>query len=186
MKKFKTKSYTIGFGYKKGTGKTTSTKYIKRYFRSKISTSVFHYSFGNKIKKVAEQFGWNGEKDESGRRLLQEVGDIGRHYNPNIWISFLLKPICLRSSRFWGIYLVDDIRFEEEAEALKNLEVVDQTFIIRMDRDTGFNDNHRSEHGLDNYDGWDLIIDNNGTLEELYEKLDGVIETLDLEIKEVE
>jgi len=184
------KSYIIGFGYKKGAGKTTSAKYIQQKLVGDFPSSVqtFLFAFGSKIKSVANHFGWDGEKDEKGRRLLQEVGDIGRHYNPNIWINFVLDEIIkmkLVSDLFnkQRVYLVDDIRFEEEAEALKNLEVVDQTFIIRMDRDTGSNDSHRSEHGMDNYNGWDLVIDNNGTMEELYEKLDGVIKNLTKEVE---
>ena len=182
-------NYIIGFGYKKGVGKSTSAEYVHgKLIRGTSSFKRFTFilSFGNAIKNIAKSFNWNGEKDERGRRLLQEIGDVGRHYNQDIWIDFVLGVIQRQedfrrrwSNNKWSsVYLIDDIRFEDEAQALRSLSMVDKTILIRLDRETGFEDGHKSEHGLDNFEDWDLIIDNNGTPEELYEKLDDLINSL--------
>ena len=36
--------------------------------------------------------------------------------------------------------------------------------LIKINRNTGYNDNHISEIDLDDYDKFDYIVDNNGTI----------------------
>ena len=50
---------------------------------------VTHYA--DLLKFICKNyFGWNGEKDEAGRRMLQYVGtDVIRNQNPSLWVDFL-------------------------------------------------------------------------------------------------
>ena len=67
------------------------------------------------VKDCATQFfGWDGKKDERGRKLLQNVGAIGRSYNPDNWIDLLVGslPSWMDSN---DIVICDDWRFENES-----------------------------------------------------------------------
>ena len=188
------KNYVIGFGYKKSSGKTTAAEYINNLDLDNVRTCKT--MFAHRLKMIAEEaFGLNGKKDEKGRRLLQEIGSTARHYRPDFWVHFLFCDVigfCDNEAAFLEsggnfIMLIDDVRYENEIERLRRLEeegYVDKTIIIRTDRDTNFVDSHSSEHGLDNYNEWDYVIDNNGTMEELYIKINEIL--TDLGIKEEE
>lgn len=65
---------------------------------------------------------------------------------------------------FW---IITDVRFPSEADAIREHGGV----LIRVNRNTGYIDNHPSETSLDNYPDFDYIINN---------------EDLDKTIKEVE
>ena len=46
------------------------------------------YALADPIKEIARTgFGWDGRKDARGRRLLQEIGTVGRHYDPDLWLD---------------------------------------------------------------------------------------------------
>lgn len=130
------------------------------------------------------------------RKILQKIGECLRdNINENIWVNALLNTyipfpaiddtnspifneveedlqgefgISMSSiKKIYPIWVITDVRYPNEAEAIKNLGGV----LIRIDRNTGFTDNHISETALDNYDGWDYVIDNNGTLENLFNQV---------------
>ena len=79
------------------------------------------------IKRIAnEHFGWDGEKDEKGRRLLQVLGtEAGRMYNENIWVHKaidwfnqncdLANRISIRPATY-TVMIADDIRYPNEIE----------------------------------------------------------------------
>lgn len=81
-------------------------------------------------------------------------------------------------------WIITDVRFPNEVKAVKSrkgilIRVNRSSHIIKKDIYT-FKDGeskiiaipeHPSETGLDNYDGFDYVIDNNGTIEELVEKV---------------
>src|SRR4030067_1801218 len=51
-------------------------------------------SFAKLLKECAFKFfNWDGTKDSSGRALLQNLGNIGRIYNQNIWIEKMIDDI---------------------------------------------------------------------------------------------
>ena len=180
-------NYIIGFGYKKGSGKTTAADYINNLGSNRDIIRTCKTSFAYRLKLIAEEsFGWDGKKDTKGRRLLQEIGSTARHYRHDFWVAHLqgdVRVFCWNETDFVEdggtfVILIDDVRYHNEVEGLRSLEEdgeVDKTIIIRIDRDTGFVDNHSSEHGLDDYSDWDYVIDNNGTIEELYNKIDEIL-----------
>ncbi len=65
--------------------------------------------------------------------------------------------------------LVDDVRFVNELEVIRQ----NGGHFIRVVR-PGFNgaNNHSSENSLDGYDDWDLVIDNNGSLDAFLAEVD--------------
>lgn len=64
-------------------------------------------------------FGWNGEKDEKGRHILQYVGtDVVRKKTPDFWVDFLISVFNLFPNE-WDYVIIPDCRFPNEIEKLK-------------------------------------------------------------------
>lgn len=143
-------------------------------------------SFAEPIKRMAVEFfmGLGYSKEEalslawvdkakilpeinaSSRFVLQTIGtEWGRNYiAEDIWV----RCLCARAQEFSHV-VVDDVRFENEAKAIKDMG--GEIWFIK--RPFMFHDfNHASENALDNWDGFDHFIDNNGTLEEFRLKID--------------
>lgn len=141
----------VGLYGKAGAGKTT--------IAHAVTNSVI--AFAKPIKYIAERcFGWDGKKDERGRRLLQVLGtEAGREYNPNIWIDYTITAYKLSSS---NLVVIDDVRFQNEADAIiKESGIVLE--VIGRGTDLGSNASHVSEQGISMPF---LQIDNSGTVEE--------------------
>ena len=72
---------------KAGAGKSTFAEYLEQD-AVKEGLSCVRTAFADALKDIAyDNFGWNGKKDEKGRRLLQNLGDAGRSYNTDLWVN---------------------------------------------------------------------------------------------------
>lgn len=123
------------------------------------------------IKEIARKyFGWDGQKDERGRKLLQMIGTIGREYNPNCWINLLdakiIEHIKNNISFNQAIFIIDDVRFSNEAEWIHN--EFDGVVVELINRGK-YSTEHESEYGL-GANLIDLQINNGGTIKELINK----------------
>lgn len=130
---------------------------------------VAHYA--DAVKYVCRTFfGWNGEKDEYGRGLLQYVGtDVVRKHNPDFWVGFLSDILSMFSDE-WDYVLISDTRFPNEIEFMKE-HGFDLTHlrVVRPDFDNGLSDEqkkHLSETALDSVVP-DAKIMNTGSREDL-------------------
>lgn len=66
-----------------------------------------------------EYFGWNGEKDEQGRQILQYVGtDVIRKKNPSYWVDFVTSLLKLFKDE-WEYVIIPDCRFPNEIDCVK-------------------------------------------------------------------
>lgn len=127
---------------------------------------VIHYA--DLLKWICQKFfGWNGEKDEVGRTILQYVGtDTIRKQNEDYWVDFVINFLKMFETD-WDFVLIPDTRFVNEAEKMRaNFDTV----VLRIER-PGFVSNlsleqqqHPSETSLDNYE-FDTVILNDSTLE---------------------
>lgn len=110
-------------------------------------------------------------KTRKDRKFLQLVGDWGREQNEHIFINVLLREIDIET----GNVYVSDVRYSNEFFSLKNRGFT----MIRLTRDNRFVSadtnltSHSSENSLQDYP-WDIIMSNNGSLDDLYTKLDQV------------
>jgi len=101
------------------------------------------------------------------RELLQKLGTCVREgIDEDFWIKCLFARI-----EGWNTVIIADVRYPNEAQAIKDRGGV----IIRINRDGAGAGDHHSETSLDDYDGFACTIDNNGTYEELYNKLQTLI-----------
>ena len=97
------------------------------------------------------------------RELLQEVGQGLRDaIDPDLWIKALFA-----NTEGWSNYIIADVRYPNELEAIKERDGI----LIRIDRNGAGAGNHSSETALDDYNDWDVHIENNGSLESLFEAM---------------
>lgn len=129
------------------------------------------------------------------RKIMQLIGtECGRDIiHPNIWVNSLFSEykanlICecngdvvpcdspnkCPKEKIYPNWLITDLRFENEAKAVKDRGGI----IIRINR-PDINDSelqkHRSETALDDYDGFDYVIENDSNIEDLYNKVREVL-----------
>lgn len=147
--------------------------------------------FNNLIKKHIK------EVQITVRQFLQWFGTDACRNNvhENVWVNALMNKYKLELSEGWvptyndpdnincyppaePIYpnwIISDVRFQNEIEAIKDKGGI----ILRIERNTGIKDFHPSEVALDSYN-FEHVIDNNGTIYELREKIKNKLTELKL------
>lgn len=171
------KNIIIGISGKVGSGKDTVAHFIKQH-DSSFQTKAFAY----KLKKIVSllagcdfeltltQEGKNVYIEQFGKtvgEMLQEVGTnaLRDNFDKNVWINGLFTDLKPGNN-----YIITDVRFKNEADILKQK----GAFLVRVNRPinptaekSGRDLTHSSEVDLDDYDKFDAIIENKGTLDEL-------------------
>lgn len=128
----------------------------------------------SRLQRVVDDLGWDVAKEEvlEIRRLLQTYGtEAGREiHGHNIWIDNLAHQVD--SIIEHNHVVITDVRFDNELDYIEDCGGV----VIRVDRDgVGRRFNHKSE---DVPLKADYVVDNNGTIDELYVKIDSIMEEL--------
>ena len=181
----------IGISGKAGSGKDTAAKMLEVLYanpdisyedfankRYKNFTDILIVHFADALKETAQVLFRLGEWEtntqegkkttinwigKTVRELLQEVGQGLRDaIDPNLWIKALFA-----NTEDWSNYIIADVRYPNELEAIKERDGV----LIRIDRNGAGAGNHSSETALDDYNDWDIHIENNGSLESLFEAM---------------
>ena len=151
-------------------GKDTTANLLKEELeKNEKAVLIAHYA--DLLKYLCKQyFGWNGEKDEAGMELLQQVGtNVIREQDPNYWVNFLRGFLLLFEDQ-WDYVLIPDTRFPNEITEMQR--VMEDTIHVRVVR-PNFESTlspeqqaHPSETALDNTEP-DLYIHNDDDLEKL-------------------
>ena len=117
-------------------------------------------AFADKLKRIAWDLGWSGNKDEVGRRFLQDLGVACRGLDPDYWVRPVLLDLPSK-------LVITDVRFQNDAIAITRA----GGLVIWIER-PGVEavNQHVSEHDLAewNFDG---AIINDGTLADLANKV---------------
>lgn len=119
------------------------------------------------LQQAVDAVGWEGIKPLSNemRPLLQRFGtEVCRHmFGQDIWVNTTMRRIKPNQK-----VVIADVRFENEADAIRKAGGV----VWRIER-PGIDpaNAHASEHALDDYE-FDLVIWNNGTLNDLKAKVE--------------
>lgn len=151
-------------------GKDTTAGFIRDELE-KRGNNVLIAHYADLLKYICWQFfGWNGEKDDAGRRILQYVGtDIIRAQRPNYWVDFLTGFLELFKNE-WDYVLIPDCRFPNEIDEMRSRGFDVAALRVRRENFTSplteEQQKHPSETALDNY-RMDCEILNNGTLKDL-------------------
>lgn len=117
----------------------------------------------------------------TAREMLQKIGtnSLRDNLHPNTWVNALFSDytVALRKhgndeggttiSNMLPNWIITDVRFPNEVKAIKSRGGI----IIRVNRETNVIDMHASETSLDDYEEFDYIVDNNGSLEDLRKKV---------------
>lgn len=147
---------------KAGSGKDTIGQLLKMDLEDK-GYDVLVAHFADLTKYVCKMFfGWNGEKDEDGRSLLQRVGtEQVRAYVPDYWVAFICDMLFLFPDE-WDYVIIPDCRFPNEFEYFIG-NGFDATLvrIERPDFDNGLTDeqkSHKSETAMDEYPADYLVV----------------------------
>lgn len=121
-------------------------------------------AFADSLKTIARAVGWDGEKDDHGRRLLQDLGMAVRTtIHKDAWVQALETEVD-RPENLGFHYVVPDVRFDNEVEWVRSRGGV----IVVVDRrGIGPVNDHVSETLPDRVEA-DLRVGNNGSLETLH------------------
>lgn len=168
----------ILIGGKARAGKDTTADFIIENLKEQ-GLNPCRVQIGQYIKYYATKyFGWDGSEETKPRDLLNKLATeiIREKIDPEFHINRLIEDIKVLSY-FYDSFVVSDVRFPIEIEKVK--EEFDNVTTIKVIRKSDeLNENqksHVSELALDNYDNFDYVIDNSGTLEELNEKVKEII-----------
>lgn len=98
----------IGIMGKMGSGKTTLANKI-----IELDSRFIRISFADKIKEIARELFSMRHKD---RQLLQDIGSKMREIRSSVWIDYVIGTIIKKG---YTHIVIDDVRFEDEIQALK-------------------------------------------------------------------
>lgn len=101
------------------------------------------------------------------RIFLQNLGLGARKvFGEDFWVERVMDQAVDRNVA--GLHtVISDVRFENEAEAIK----AEGGLLIKITRPGKTGDSHVSENDLVDYDGWDVVIENSGSIVELEGKV---------------
>ena len=159
-------------------GKDTSAAIFRdKYTAAGKKVLIIHNA--DLLKFMCKQlFGWNGEKDDYGRHLLQYVGtDVIRRQEPDFWIEFIKKVADFFNGE-WDYIIIPDCRFPNEIDYLRggnydviHIRVVRPNFVSPL---TPEQQQHPSETALDGVQP-DIYLLNDSTIPALAEKIENII-----------
>lgn len=161
----------IGITGKAGAGKDTVADYlVHNYGYKKIS---FAHTLKNMLKVAGLGEPENREDKEknfegfnfSFREAAQRLGcEFGRSLDEDLWVKLTMMQVDPTLS-----YVISDVRFNNEAEAVRSNGQIWHT--LGRSVDMGALSNHASEKGVDAR-FCDVWLDNSGSLKALYEAVD--------------
>ena len=181
----------IGISGKAESGKDTAAKMLEiLYANPKISFEDFSNKkynkfadiqtvhFADSLKEAAQVLFSIGEWEtntqegkkttinwigKTVRELLQGIGQGLRDaIDFDIWVKILFA-----NTEGWSNYIIADVRYPNEIKAIKERNGI----LLRIDREGAGAGNHSSETALDNYKEWDVHIENNSSIEDLFEAM---------------
>ena len=168
-------------------GKDTSAEIFKNELIIRgHSVLVIHQA--DLLKYICKAFfNWNGEKDEAGRTLLQQVGpNVIRKVEPDFWVDFIAKVTGFFKDT-WDYIIVPDTRFPNELEKLKANDA--NIFHVRVIREgfksplTDEQQQHPSETALDGIES-DFTLINDKGIDDLYGGVVSILDAIEERIKE--
>ena len=160
----------IGISGKKRSGKDTVGAMVVEWL-NEHGFDAAQVAFADQLKdEVAEATGVNRRMQEMDkerwRPILQWWGvEFRRHYfGQDYWVSKMTQKLLAMDE---DLAVVTDVRFRDEADFIR----ASGGFVVRVERETGLQDGHSSETDLDGYSEFQATLSNDGTLDDLEEKV---------------
>lgn len=154
-------------------GKDSFASEVAKVLTTEKNKRVLITHYADLLKYICKEFfDWDGEKDEYGRTLLQQIGTQKiRGQYPEYWIKFIKDIINIFPDE-WDYVIIPDCRFKNEIESwekdgydVSTVRIERQNYISEL---TEEQQKHQSEIDLDNYnfdlhfiiaEGYDKIIE---------------------------
>lgn len=167
---------------KAGSGKTTFFKLIEE----KCHNYVYNYSTVDLVKKVAYGCGWDGSKTPENRKFLSDLKDLLTE-----WDDVPYKDCLKEIKRITSLADIYDIEHDDWAIFIDCREPKEiQKFVDRLGAKTIFIDRKIEDYNASNHADanvenfkYDIVINNNGTLEDLAAVAMNFIKTEGIKIK---
>ena len=161
-------------------GKDTIALDLKEIYEAK-GLKVINLAYGSYIKEYAKRISnWDGLEETKPRELLQELGTevIRKKIDKDFFVRRICEDIEVYSYYF-DIITISDARFPNELEWPKKMfDNVINIRVIRNGYDSILSEKeqkHLTEVALDEYNNYDYVIYNDGTLEDLKKKVSEVV-----------
>jgi hypothetical protein len=185
----------LGFGVTAQVGKDTAAEYIERRF-----PDAKRISFADRLKEVAQLlFGLSYEqcygpvsvKEKidpryglTPREIMQGLGQKMREIYPDIWIDTVFN-ITIPQLEAVGFdkFVISDVRYPNEAKIIER----NGGYLVKLERDAGgvsVGAEHSSETAMNCFNDYFKIIENNGTIDEFFGKIDVLVGELGWQSKE--
>ncbi len=166
---------------KANSGKDTTCELINNYVKLKGLNSV-NLQFSSYIKMYAKTIsGWDGKEDTKPRSLLQELGTeiIRKNIDEKFFIKRIIGDIKVYSY-YCDVITISDARLPLEIDSINSeFENVYKLNIQRPNFENNLNCNERrhiTEVALDDYNDYDYVVVNDGTIEDLNNKVIKIID----------
>ena len=162
-------------------GKDTTATLIKKEYE-KLGLKVINLQYSSYIKEYAKKIsGWDGLEETKPRELLQILGTdiIRKEFGKDFFVKKLIEDIKVYSF-FYDIITISDVRLKIEIDIPRNkFDNIYALRIIRPNFDNGLTEEekkHPTEIDLDDYENFDFILTNDGTIPDLGLKVINMIE----------
>ena len=159
-------------------GKDSAADIIEGYYNDK---KIIKLMYGCPIKHYAKILSnWDGSEETKPRTLLQEIGVESRKINPGYTTRRMEEDINILK-KYFDIIIITDTRMKDEIIMPK--QKFKETVTIKLVRDNFESELSKNEQknitetALDNYNDYDYIVHNSGTLEDLKQKIIKIIES---------
>lgn len=175
----KRNSKIIVLSGKAQSGKNECANIIKNYYADLgLNTVIISYAFY--LKMIAKNvLDWDGNEKTKPRDFLQQVGVelIKNKINPNMLIDRVIDDIKVYSY-FYDVIVISDARFVDEIDSVRsNFSNVIVIHINGMNNSLSDEQKvHSTETGLDDYNDYDFVINNDGSKDNLKNKIFNLLE----------
>ena len=152
-----------------GVGKDTFVELVSTELNNKLKKfhTVVNFSSVDKVKEIAKEIGWNGKKTERDRKFLSDLKLLTSEYCDMPFKSIKNKVNEFfedKESRFLFLHIREPKEIQRAAKEFNA-----KTILIVRDTIKHITSNMADENVF-NYE-YDYIIENNGTKEELNNKV---------------
>jgi len=183
--------HIVGFGCTAQVGKDTAAEYLEKKYSGKVK----RVGFADKLKKIAmELFGLNREQcygpqiikemvdpryGMTSREIMQGIGEKMRQVYPDIWIDTVFNvTVPQLVEQGFDCVVISDVRYPNEGDKIHK----EGGVVVKVTREGSgvtVGASHSSETAMQDYQNFDFILENDGSFEEYYQKLDRLMEEIE-------
>lgn len=157
-----------------GAGKSTAAGFLASAAVEAGYTPTI-ISFAKSVKDTARSLGWDGTKDEKGRRFLEDIGMGARNYNPDTWVNLWAEDVLNHVKYLKNpLVICDDCRFPNEVKKIKSF----NGWLVKIHRDGVERPDLRAEQFMPDNNDFDLIYENNNGLRSFEVAMEEFLEVL--------